>query len=143
MSQAPSVCPTFYERVLTAAATAGLSRGQFCRRMGWPREWLDGGDLYYRRDILLVAQVCDVDPRWLVTGEVSRAGQKVIRYLRQRFDGRETVDVMRLIGLIEMHPEQFEGFGVCRYCLRQDQAWANEDQTVCKPCVMLDTLEDA
>lgn len=131
---------SFFERCLAAIKMAGLSRGQFCRVIGWPREWLDS-EFYYHRDIILVAETLHVDARLLVTGEVSADGKKNIEFILQsKLAAR---DIEKMVSLFEMFQEGETASGQCRYCFGIDRVWANKQQTICKPCVKLDELEDA
>lgn len=139
MSTGKKVVATFLARFQFAIQTSGLSPGQFVRLMGWPREWL-GDEHRIHRDIIRVAAVLRLDARWLATGRRTATAEKTIEDLRRVWRGPGD-ELQKVCSLIELFPSSFEGFGICRYCKRIEQPWADEDQTICKACVKLDELE--
>lgn len=94
---------------------------------------------------LRVAETLGVDPRWLATGIVSRAGAAAREFMVDKLryfarDEDEGVAGLRLL------PEPDLGAGVCRYCLCDDDhscgdcVWLDAAGTICSACLAPEDL---
>ena len=84
-----------------------------------------------------------VDPRWLATGETSRAGKAAIQFCRSTVGFAKDDE---LLPMLAMMPEPDLGAGICRYCLCTDEHgcgdcyWVDPASTICSSCLQ---TEDA
>ena len=144
------------ERLYQALDWNNLNIKQLARRAGLKEEVVRGvlngrGSDYSLAWLVSLAHGLSVDPRWLVLGMPSAAGEAArvfLLHLASRNSRLTSSAEARsaLAQLLEAVPEPDKGAGVCRYCLCTDELgcgnceWVNEEATICSTC--LDPEED-
>lgn len=95
-------------------------------------------------DLVRLAELYRVDPRWLALGIVSPAGAAAIDALQRQWKRTRRMgadDHHEIIGLLTATPEPDKGAGVCRYCLCTDECgcgncyWLDAAATICSTCL--------
>lgn len=105
------------------------------------REW--NGSL---PDLVWLAGVYEVDPRWLATGTPSPAGAASVAVLERAWKRAGTRrmggdDREELVALLLTTPEPDKGAGMCRYCRCTDAFgcgecyWLDAAATICSTCL--------
>jgi hypothetical protein len=88
--------------------------------------------------VLLVAELLDCDPRWLASGQVSRAARTAIDAVsRAATSLARRTDVLRqCCEVLELAVEPAHAVGLCRYCgCTVGCSWVDEAHTICSACL--------
>jgi hypothetical protein len=96
-------------------------------------------------DLVALAEVYRVDPRWLALGIVSPAGASALFTLDRAWKQKRLLmgatDRQTIVELLASTPEPDKGAGVCRYCLCSDECgcgdcyWLDAAATICSSCL--------
>lgn len=136
--QHAGVSPLQLERLL-------LGKRRARRDAGIVAIWRAGDAVPSDAEYLAIANVCQVDVRWLATGKPSAAGISALQSVQRLIDSAsaEVGDVLR--GLLLVAREPSRGMGVCRYCNCSHYdpcavgcAWLDEEETICTACLLTD-----
>jgi hypothetical protein len=103
------------------------------------RLWLtDREKPLFESMVVAVAELLEVDPRWLATGEMSAAGQEAVAEFNEaRARGSMLSDrgAAKAMQILEVLPQPPGPLGVCRYCHATDVDWVDDECTICVACI--------
>lgn len=151
------------QRLVLAMRHAGLSSGQLERLLlsdrrrqreaGVVDRWLVGERSIAEVDVLAIARLCRVDPRWLATGRISPAATAALAKLQPFLDSaRDAISpemsaLAREIVTFAEEPRRHRG--LCRYCdctfdapCLGGCAWVDDEETICTACLLPAEVHD-
>jgi transcriptional regulator with XRE-family HTH domain len=134
-----------------AITQSGLSLRQVEKKLLLPRNflsWVEEGGRSTESNSMAIAvgQLCDVDPRWLATGEISPAAVAAIAGLERALEGSRVTDADRakLREFFETmaQPALNASEPTCRYCGCVEARacpggcrWVDDETTICSACL--------
>lgn len=144
---------TLAERRRLAQQHAGLSDRQAFGLLKWKGktgcwEQFEATASEFPADVVAVAELFHVDPRWLALGDTSPAGASALLLLDRSWrQGRLSCltaanDRAAIVAILGTTPEPDKGPGVCRYCFCTDDAgcgdctWVDRAATICSACLL-------
>jgi transcriptional regulator with XRE-family HTH domain len=113
-------------------------------------KWINGTTEPSPPRMFRIARFCEVDVRWLATGEPSPAGEAARKHVAEFAERLPPAQQAALLEFLNATPEPMHGIGVCCYCGCVDDracqpdgcSWVDAgDHTICSAC--LQPREDA
>jgi transcriptional regulator with XRE-family HTH domain len=144
------------QRFARAIKQAGLSIRQVEKKLDLTKgflAWIEdeslGRSTQSNSMAIAIAELCDVDARWLATGDISPAGKAAIVGLERLFEGTRILeaDRLKLREFFETtaQPPLIAEVPTCRYCGCNDARaclggcrWTDDDNTICSACLFGD-----
>lgn len=137
------------KRLDQAIEMRGFSVPKVAKRAGLNRDIVDDilrGNGVRSQWGVAIAGALGIDPRWLILGTPSAAGQaarSLILFAGDvRLKAREKQELASFLAAWSSAvPEPDKGLGVCRYCLCTDApgggdcTWVDEPATICSACL--------